>query len=106
MGEAKRRKLAGEYPDQLTPVEAFRVPNGKLAITFDVEGVNPSSATVDAEVVVRPLRKSLRSWTSASRYHTRSWSATLAQFFADAKRRGDDDNAVQGIVWPALWTVF
>jgi len=37
MGEAKRRRIAGTYPEA-GPVEDYRVPNRKFGITIDVAG--------------------------------------------------------------------
>jgi uncharacterized protein YodC (DUF2158 family) len=58
LGEARRRKLTGSYPNLAdpvaaarrfwseqgtTPVEDFVAPVGTIAITFDVEGIAPST---------------------------------------------------------------
>ncbi len=71
-GEAKRRKMAGEYPDAndpLTaakrswcgrgpvPVEDFRVPEGLLAITFDVAGAAPSTCMISVAGLVEAMER-------------------------------------------------
>jgi hypothetical protein len=46
---AKRR------PNTLTLVEKYRVPAGRIALTFDIQGRNPSTIAINAESLVDVL---------------------------------------------------
>ena len=102
MGEAKRRKMAGTYPNLdeplekvrrfwcgrgPTPIEDFVAPIGTVAITFDIVGVDPWTAILDAAKVVEAVEQFQRVMPDiAYRPFIRSMAVELAK----AKRLGDD----------------
>jgi hypothetical protein len=59
MGEAEERKQAGTYPTG-GPVHRFRVPNGKVAITVDVNNAPPSTAFVGADRLTSLINERLQ----------------------------------------------
>jgi hypothetical protein len=56
MNRAQRRAAASQHrPDALTPVEAYRVPPGRVGLTFDLAGRDPSTISIDATALVGVL---------------------------------------------------
>jgi hypothetical protein len=115
MGEARRRRQAGTYPSE--PIEAarrfwcgrapvtaeeFRAPIGTVAITFDIGGVDPSTAMIDAGAV-GPLLPRLQAAVKGQSYY--ALVRLVAREFAKA-RRTDDDDAITWISLLGLWTAL
>src|SRR5664279_1282896 len=117
MGEAKRRKQSGTYPNSEDPVEAarkswsgkrsmrvedFRVPEGTIAITFDVEGADPSTVVINPAdyhlfiPALEPLTK-VRSYYSVVQM--------IAKEFKRSRLAGDD-RSLSALPWLALWTSY
>lgn len=100
MGEAKRRKLSGSHPSG-GPVEDFRVPGGKVAITVDVQGEDPSTVMFDADKIA-DMMKGVEQVIGRSSYYP--MVRGLAAEFAACKRKGADITGVGiGILWSALY---
>jgi hypothetical protein len=106
MGEARRRRAAGIPPRQAeeTRAEDFRVPAGRLALTLDIEGVNPSTCIMDPAAVPAVLELVDREMTRL-RIPYGSAVAGLAAEFRSARRQGDD-GAMAGIGPACLWLAF
>src|SRR4051812_31810241 len=99
MGAAKRRKRAGAYPEG-GPVKEFRVPRGKLAITVDVPGTDPSTILFDTDKIAAVVEAVER---QPGRPSYRDLVMALAKEFAACKRRGGD---LAGIGVGILWSVL
>lgn len=93
MGEARRRRLAGQ-----SPVESYRVPPGRFAITIDIAGHNPSTVSLEAEKITELMRRAHALWPKTMSFPT--LVNGLAERFAD-----DPDNAgaAIGIATTALY---
>lgn len=119
MGEAKRRKLAGEYPqsgDPIAaarrfwcgrdpgPVEHFQVPQGLVGITIDVQGTAPSTYLVDAQAIT-DLATDIQRRVSKFGLNYRAIVRTIAEEFTKAKQ-AHDDTALQGIGPLSLWSAL
>jgi len=99
MGQAKRRKLAGTYPSG-GPVERFRVPAGKLAITVDVQGTAPSTVLFDSDKVADIVAAIDR----VPRPEYPALVRGLADEFVKGRRNGADFSGIGiGILWTALY---
>jgi hypothetical protein len=118
MGEARRRKLAGTYPNlddpfeavrrfwcgrsTSEPVEDFRAPVGTIAITLDVHGAAPSTCMIDAAKLVDVMNK-IEQFTAPLDYHqiVRFVGSELLR----AKQAGDN-KASEWIGLLCLWTAL
>jgi hypothetical protein len=117
-GAAKRRKLAGSYPDTPAlaaprrlfgeraevPAGQLEVPPGLLGITIDVEGVAPSTVMFD---MGRVTEIEAEAATLARRHGIKYYAVVraLAEQFGQVRRRGDD-RGLTGIGIGILWTCF
>jgi hypothetical protein len=117
MGEAKRRKQAGSYPNlddpleevrrfwcgrQPGPAEDFVTPAGTLAITFDVQGVAPWTTIIDAGKIVEAVEMFQKTMVGVP---YRPFIRSMGQELAKAKQNGDDQMLESsGII--GAWTVF
>lgn len=100
MGEAKRRKQLGVYPDG-GPVELFRVPDGKLGITIEVDDEAPSTMLFDADKVADLMVDVDR---VSKTYDYYALVRGLAPTFIDDRRQGADLSGIAiGILWTALY---
>jgi hypothetical protein len=111
MGEARRRKLAGHDPIASArrlasgppgPVEAFRVPDGCVALTFDVEGVAPSTCIMDPtnlSVTLEAMDGLMRAKSYVSMVRG------VAAEFRAAKRTGRD-KSLSSLGLMGLWLAF
>ena len=103
MGEAKRRKAAGQYPAgqyPAGPVTEFRVARGQVGLSIDVEGsAYPVTLTVEAGQLIDILGRFDR--MPRTRYH--SLVRGLAREFVAGLASGDD---VRGISLAMLWTAL
>lgn len=117
MGEARRRKLVGLYPEPgdalaaarrlwcgRAPVAAadFVAPAGLICITLDVNGADPSTAMIEASDLVPALAEAARMAANCS---YRQFVRTIAQEFVRA-RRVNDDAPLQWLAPAALWSAF
>jgi hypothetical protein len=121
MGQARRRKLTGTYPDPDIPLtkarrfwcgrdqvaaEDFVVPEGIVAITMDVDGAPPSTclfeatAAVDIEGYVQSAMDKIPDNPGYRRF-----VAVLAEVFLKA-RQSRDDSELEPIGCAAFWTVL
>jgi hypothetical protein len=120
VGEAKRRKLAGTYPQPDDPlaaarrfwcgrdpghVEDFRCPEGLLAITLDVAGVAPTTFLMDAAKIT-DLAADIERRMSRGRLAYYTSIRAIADQFAKAKRAAQPDAAMQWIGPLALWSAL
>jgi hypothetical protein len=116
MGDAARRKREGTYPDATdpiaaarrfwcgrnqVPVEDFRVPDGLLAITFDVAGAAPTTCMIDPSRLVEALEGAAAVIQQTYYQTVRGTAYGLLQ----AKRQGDDET-LPGIGLMGVWTAF
>ncbi len=120
MGEAKRRKAAGDYPSHPSPDDAFaavrrfwcgrdpgaasdfRVPEGTVAITFDVEGAATSTCIINSAIIAETVDK------VAAAARTLSYPEIvrlIGREFLKARKAGDD-STIRWIAIAGLWTVF
>jgi len=114
MGDAKRRKLAGTYPQPGDPLEAVRrfwcgrkpgrvedfvAPEETVALTFDIEGVSPSTAVIDVAKVSDVLEKITETTRGLSYYDL---VRLIAREFTKAKKAGDE-GAFAWIGFIGLW---
>ncbi len=117
MGEAKRRMLAGTYPkpgDALAAAkrfwhgrkpgaaEHFTAPEGTIAITFDVAGVDPSTCLIETASLV-PILEELDATARASPYH--DLVRQTAREFVRAKSEGDEAT-LRWIGMLGFWTAL
>jgi hypothetical protein len=98
MGEARRRKTVSRPG---APVEDFRVPDGKFAITVEVDGADPSTVIFDADMV-GDLASEMARLKNAPPYHQAV--AGIGKEFLKARRDGGDLTGIGvGILWSALY---
>jgi hypothetical protein len=98
MGEARRRKRAAGAD---APVQSFRVPRGKLAITIKVGDENPCTVMFDADIVADVVRTIDQ---TAGRPPYDEVVHGLADQFVRCKRAGTDFRSVgAGAIWTALY---
>jgi hypothetical protein len=118
MGEARRRKLAGSYPNPADPPDPiaaarrfwcgrdavaaseFRTPAGTLAVTLDIEGLAPATYVFDAGRMVEVLAGVSSAASKVSYY---ALVQRVASDFIKAMRAGGDGEALTGIGIAALW---
>lgn len=100
MGEAKRRKQRGVYPDG-GPLELFRVPDGKLGITIEVDDEAPSTMLFDADKVADLMVEVER--VSRSHDYYRLVRGLAAIFIEDRRKSADLSGIAIGILWTALY---
>jgi hypothetical protein len=119
MGEARRRKRAGIYPDVSSPaeklrrfwqdrrydggpIEDFRAPQGTIAITLDVQGAAPSTFTLDVTALV-DLVDRVNDLVCKADYH--GVVRHIAHAYLEAKQTGDDANFE--VIGPlSLWSAL
>jgi hypothetical protein len=117
MGEARRRKLAGEYPDPKDgfealrrfwcgrdpgPAEDFVAPVGTVAITFSIEGVPPSTCMIDASKIVDAMDRVTEIYKGLSYY---SMVRAIGREFTKA-RNTSDKCAFEWLGLAGVWTCF
>jgi hypothetical protein len=117
MGEARRRKQAGTYPQQDDPLVALRrswcgrdriaaedfvAPEGVVALTLDVERVNATTFVFDAAAIVAALDR-VADIARSLTYH--ELVRLIARSFAEAKQISDE-TAFNWIGIAGLWTAF
>jgi hypothetical protein len=117
MGEERRRKLAGTYPnlddpmEQIrrfwcgrgpVPVEDFVVPGGTVAVTFDVAGVEPWSSIIDATKVVEAVER-FQKIVGDKPY--RPFIRDMGREMAKAKRNNDTETLESSGIMGA-WSAF
>jgi hypothetical protein len=99
MGEAKRRKKAGPYPNG-GRIEDFRVPAGKLAITVDIDDTAPSTVLFDATKIAEILNEAARHFAGDDYYKIVRMS--MRAFLKIRRQKGD----LTGVGIAILWSVF
>jgi hypothetical protein len=117
MGEARRRQQAGTNPKQDDPLVALRrfwcgrdrvaaedfvAPEGVVALTLDVEGVDATTFVVDAAAIVAALDR-VTDIARSLTYH--QLVRLIARSFVEAKQAGDV-TAFDWIGIAGLWTAF
>jgi hypothetical protein len=100
MGEAKRRQQAGTSWQNAGPVEDFRVPTGKLAITIEVREENPSTLMFDASNVA-DLMHAIEQMPDRPAYGTLV-RCLAAEFVKNRHSNTDVSGTGIGILWTAL----
>ena len=111
MGEARRRKQAGTYPQQDDPLVALRrswcgrdriAAEGVVALTLDVERVNATTFVFDAAAIVAALDR-VADIARSLTYH--ELVRLIARSFVEAKQISDE-TAFNWIGIAGLWTAF
>jgi hypothetical protein len=122
MGEAKRRKKqTGQGATPKILVNDFRVPDGMVALTLDVHGINPVTMSVEAgklEETLRAFDQDLRaqafgpSVNLSTETGGREWAqyVRIRSLLIDGLRQVDASGRkieeMQGLLWCALWCAF
>lgn len=117
MGQARRRKLAGNYPSaddafaaarrfwcsrDNVAAEDFVAPVGTVAITIDVEGIAPTTLMFDATKVAEIEAKAKE---LAAGLSYRPAVGNFAKMFVDARKQ-QDDRELTAIGIGILWSAF
>jgi hypothetical protein len=102
MGEAKRRRRAGTHPEQVPAVEDWRVPDGMVAVTLDIEGETPGTLAIQAETFT-PLMERMDRIAAALSYAGAVKFA--AEEFIKARRENDREGMI-GAAYTAFWTAL
>ena len=119
MGEARRRKLAGNYPEQNdfaavrkfwcgrepVPADEFVAPVGTLAITFDVAGSLPATWLFDVARIVELEAKAEATLKASGMRPYRDFGAGLAAVYVKERPR-QVEKTMSGIGLGGLWTAL
>lgn len=99
MGEARRRRMAAENGG---PVEEFRVPDGDVALTWDVEGFAPTTWLVPAANTATLIEEVHRQVAGMGYYSVVRGILRSFRAMRDAK----DVTGLAGLGCMTLWSVF
>lgn len=100
MGEAKRKKESGVLRNG-GPVEDFRVPPGKLAITITIGDEPPSTVMFDSDRVAEIAARTQQEFSAAPYYSI--VRGIIQVFTAQMRDGGDLSGAAFGFLWTALY---
>src|SRR5215471_18600513 len=119
MGQARRRKLAGDYPAQddfaairrfwcgrePVPADEFVAPAGTLAITFDVTGAPPTTWLFDVARIVELEAEAQAALKASGMRAYRDFVAGLAAVYVK-ERPHRVEKTMSGIGLGGLWTAL